>query len=70
MGFNKTIAESIKNSDADIVLVASDHIENGIEISIEGFRYVGAFEGYLCWKTGIYEPDFYWLFEKIEQPKK
>jgi len=60
------VVEAIEREQPDVVIFASDHTERGVTIHIEGYDLAGAFEGYLCWKTGIYEPDFYWIFRKQE----
>ena len=66
LGADESVIETIENEQPDVVIFASDHIESGLVVEIEGYYFVGAFEGYMYWKTGIYEPDFYWVFRKKE----
>lgn len=64
LGIGADVRQAIENKRPDIILIASDHIETNAVIEIEGYRLAEIFEGNLCWKTGIYEPDFYWIFYK------
>jgi hypothetical protein len=66
IGYNPAVAEAIVREQPDVVIFASDHIDPKFTIHIEGYDFGGAFEGFLCWKTGIYESDFYWVFRKQE----
>jgi hypothetical protein len=66
VGFNQKIIDSIKSEQPDLVIIASDHLEGNSAIELEGYRLAGFFEGNLCWKAGIFEPDSYWIFRKTE----
>lgn len=66
VGYNQTVAAAIAFEQPDVIIFSSDHFEPGLVVEIEGYDYKGAFEGNLCWKTGIYEPDFYWIFRRRE----
>jgi len=66
INFNPSVIQAIQQTQPDIVIFASDHIDHNSKIEIEGYRLFGKSQGYICWKTGIYEPDFYWVFHKIE----
>lgn len=64
LGVGANVREAITNQQPDVVLIASDHLEPNAAVEIEGYRQVKIFEGNLCWKTGIYEPDSYRIFYK------
>jgi hypothetical protein len=66
VGYHSEVVDSIQREQPDVVIFASDHMEPNTTIKLEGYRFVKAFEGNLYWKTGIYEPDSYWIFQKEE----
>ncbi|MDQ4123529.1 MAG: hypothetical protein M3209_18995 [Acidobacteriota bacterium] len=65
-GAGPEVINRIENEQPDLAVFASDHMEPNTTIEIKGYRFVGAFEGNLCWKTGLFEPDTFWVFRKIE----
>jgi hypothetical protein len=66
VGFNQKVIDSIKSEQPDVVIIASDHLEGNSAIELEGYRLSVFFEGNICWKAGIFEPDSYWILRKTE----
>jgi hypothetical protein len=66
LGAGADVIENIENDQPDLVIFASDHMENVKEIAIPGYKVAGIFEGSLSWKSGLYEPDTFYVFQKIE----
>jgi hypothetical protein len=66
VGFNPYIIDIIKSEQPDLVIVASDHLNRDSSSELEGYQLTGFFEGNICWKSGIFEPDSYWIFRKVE----
>jgi hypothetical protein len=64
VGINPSIIGRIESEQPDVVVFASDHIDAGQPIEIQGYQFVDLFEGNLYWKTGIYEQNSYWVFRR------
>lgn len=66
VGFHSALVERVRKDQPDVVIFASDHIEPNTTLELEGYVFAGEIKGNLFWKTGIYEPDTYWIFLKAE----
>jgi hypothetical protein len=66
VGFNQNIIDSIKSEQPDLVIIASDHLDENPALELEGYRLAEFFEGNLCWKAGTFEPDSYRIFRKSQ----
>jgi hypothetical protein len=64
LGASSEVIDSIQKEQPDILVFASDHLDITAIKEIEGYRFEGVFEGYLYWKTGFHELNFYWVFRK------
>lgn len=62
MGARPAVISRIERERPDAVIFASDHIDPLHVIEIDGYRLAATFDGNLCWKTGLYEPDSFKLF--------
>lgn len=71
VGASPGILDTIECEQPDLVIFASDHIPSQEIIDLPGYRAVKFFSGYLCWKTGLIEPECYLVFRKRRQePEK
>ena len=66
LGANVQVIDTIQCERPDVVIFASDHIPSQQKIYIPGYKAVAFFTGYLCWKTGVLEPECYLVFKKKE----
>jgi hypothetical protein len=66
LGADEQIFASIENEKPDVLIFAADHLDVNLIKEIKGYRYERAFEGYLYWKTGFHELNYYWLFRRNE----
>jgi hypothetical protein len=64
LGADRQIIDSIRSENPDVVIFASDHLDITAIKEIDGYRYERTFEGYLYWKTGFQELNFYWVFRR------
>ncbi|HEX8331405.1 MAG TPA: hypothetical protein VF622_02215, partial [Segetibacter sp.] len=67
LGFDSCVIEKVQKDQPNLVIVASHYIPRQKTIKFEGYKYVGLFKGFLCWKTRRYEPESYLLFRKEDQ---
>lgn len=71
VGATQNVLDTIECLQPEVVIFASDHIASKQKIEIPGYRAVAFFKGYLCWKTGLSEPECYLIFRKKEpEPEK
>lgn len=71
LGASPFVLDTITCEKPDAVIFASDHIPRNYIIELPGFRAASFFKGYLCWKTGLIEPECYLVFIKHEEkPEK
>lgn len=66
VGAGINVIDTIQCEQPNVVIFASDHIPSRKKIFIPGYKPVAFFEGYLCWKTGLLEPECYLVFKKNE----
>lgn len=66
VGFYADIINIIQNEQPNLVVIASDHVDENTAVELEGYRLAGFFEGNICWKSGSYESDSYWILRKTE----
>lgn len=64
MGAGAGVIGRIEREQPDFVVFASDHIDIHSEIKIPGYDLVEIFEGDLYWKTGLFEPDSFFVYRK------
>jgi hypothetical protein len=64
LGASKSVIDTIECLQPGVVIFASDHIKSKQKIELPGYKAVGFFKGYLCWKTGLNEPECYLIFKK------
>ncbi|MCW3111680.1 MAG: hypothetical protein JWR18_76 [Segetibacter sp.] len=64
VGASKAVLDTIECLQPDVVIFASDHIRSKKKIELPGYKAVAFFKGYLCWKTGLSEPECYLIFRK------
>lgn len=65
VGFYPQLVDTIQTEKPDAVIIASDHLEPNTRIELEGYRPI-VFAGNICWKTGIYESDSFYIFRKAD----
>jgi len=71
VGASKEVLDTIECLQPGVVIFASDHIPRRQKIELPGYRAVAFFKGYLCWKTGLSEPECYLVFRKdTPEPEK
>jgi len=68
VGATQEVLDTIECLKPEVVIFASDHIPRKQKIELPGYKPVAFFKGYLCWKTGLSEPECYLMFRK-EQPE-
>jgi hypothetical protein len=64
VGASKAVLDTIECLQPGVVIFASDHIPRKQKIELPGYKPVAFFKGYLCWKTGLSEPECYLIFKK------
>ncbi|MGI8634900.1 MAG: hypothetical protein ACR2KZ_05810 [Segetibacter sp.] len=69
VGASQAVLDTIECLQPGVVIFASDHIPGKQRIDLPGYKVVAFFKGYLCWKTGLSEPECYLIFRK-NQPQK
>jgi hypothetical protein len=67
IGATEKVIDTIECEQPDVVIFASDHIPSKYKIELPGYKAVAFFKGYLCWKTGLLEPECYLVFRKQEE---
>jgi hypothetical protein len=67
VGATEKIIDTIECEQPDVVIFASDHIPSRYRIDLPGYKSVAFFKGYMCWKTGLLEPECYLVFRKEEE---
>jgi hypothetical protein len=67
IGATEKVIDTIECEQPAIVIFASDHIPSRYRIDLPGYKPVAFFKGYLCWKTGLLEPECYLVFRKQEE---
>lgn len=70
VGASRETIDTIECEQPQLVIFASDHIRSQQKITVPGYKPVAFFRGYLCWKTGLLEPECYLVFKKQEQEKE
>lgn len=71
VGATQSVLDTIECLQPGVVIFASDHIPRRQKIELPGYKAVAFFKGYLCWKTGLSEPECYLIFRKDEpEPEK
>lgn len=71
VGASQEVLDTIECLQPGVVIFASDHIPRRQRIELPGYKAVAFFKGYLCWKTGLSEPECYLIFRKQEpEPEK
>ena len=70
VGAEPPILDTIGCEQPATVIFASDHIPGGKRIELPGYKATAFFRGYLCWKTGVIEPECYLLFTKKTEEEK
>ncbi|MDB5250152.1 MAG: hypothetical protein JWQ40_4546 [Segetibacter sp.] len=66
VGATPFVLDTIGCVQPEVVIFASDHIPSRQRIELPGYKAVAFFKGYLCWKTGVIEPECYLVFRKKE----
>jgi hypothetical protein len=66
VGAGKIVLNSVVYDQPDLVVFASHYIPRQKRIRIAGYDVVGTFKGFLCWKTGVLEPESYLVFKKSD----
>lgn len=66
VGATPGVLDTIECEQPELVIFSSDHIRSQQVIRLPGYRAVAFFKGYLCWKTGVIEPECYLVFRKKE----
>lgn len=66
MGAGADVIKRIVTEQPDLVVFASDHIDIYSEIKVPGYDLVEVFEGNLYWKTGLFEPDTFFVYQKSQ----
>ena len=69
VGASQAVLDTIECLQPGVVIFASDHIARKQRIELPGYKAVAFFKGYLCWKTGLSEPECYLIFRK-NQPQE
>jgi hypothetical protein len=64
VGATPPVLDTIGCEQPEVVIFASDHIPSRQLIELPGYKPVAFFKGYLCWKTGVIEPECYLVFRK------
>ncbi|GEO11273.1 hypothetical protein [Segetibacter aerophilus] len=67
VGASKAVLDTIECLQPSVVIFASDHIPRKAKITLPGYKPVAFFKGYLCWKTGLSEPECYLIFRKNKE---
>ncbi|MCW3080426.1 hypothetical protein [Segetibacter sp.] len=67
VGASKAVLDTIECLQPGVVIFASDHIKSKAKIELRGYKAVAFFKGYLCWKTGLSEPECYLIFRKTKE---
>jgi hypothetical protein len=67
LGFDSCMIEKIQKDKPNLVIVASHYIPKQKTVKFEGYKFIGLFKGFLCWKTNRYEPESYLMFRKEEE---
>jgi hypothetical protein len=67
VGVDSCVIEKVQKEQPNVIIVASHYIPQQKTVKFEGYKYVGLFKGFLCWKTRRYEPESYLMFRKEEQ---
>jgi hypothetical protein len=70
VGATQAVLDTIECEQPEVVIFASDHIPRKQKIVLPGYRPIAFFKGYLCWKTGLSEPECYLLFKKQEPERE
>jgi len=74
LGASQDVLDTIECLQPQVVIFASDHIKSKQKIELPGYKAVAFFKGYLCWKTGLNEPECYLLFKRdscqYQEPEK
>jgi hypothetical protein len=70
LGASDAVLDTIQCLQPEVVIFASDHIRSRQRIELPGYKVVGFFKGYLCWKTGLNEPECYLIFRKDRNQEK
>jgi len=66
VGASPFILDTITCEQPDVVIFSSDHIPHQYRIDLPNYKAVAFFSGYLCWKTGLIEPECYLVFKKTD----
>jgi hypothetical protein len=71
VGASQAVLDTIECLQPGVVIFASDHIGTNEKIDLPGYKAVAFFKGYLCWKTGLSEPECYLIFRKnkVKEPE-
>lgn len=74
IGASQEVLDTIEYEQPDVVIFSSDHIPSQYKIELADYKADAFFIGYLCWKTGLIEPECYLVFTKkpevlIQPPK-
>jgi hypothetical protein len=64
LGAGQEVINRIEKEQPDFAVFASDHIDIYSEIRIPGYDLIQVFEGNLYWKTGLFEPDSFFVYRK------
>jgi hypothetical protein len=67
IGYDSCMIEKVQTDKPGLVIVASHYIPRQKTVKFEGYKFIGLFKGFLCWKTKRYEPESYLLFRKEEK---
>lgn len=67
VGASQEVLDTIECLQPEVVIFASDHIRSKQKIELPGYKAVAFFKGYLCWKTGLSEPECYLIFKKDDE---
>lgn len=67
VGATREVLDTIECLQPGVVIFASDHIPRKQKIELPGYKAVAFFKGYLCWKTGLSEPECYLVFRKKDE---
>ena len=66
LGFDSCVIQKVQKDQPEAIIVASHYIPRQKAVKFEGYKYIGLFKGFLCWKTRRYEPESYLVFRKDE----
>ena len=64
VGASQDVLDTIEYEQPQIVIFSSDHIPSRQKIELPDYKPLAFFKGYLCWKTGLIEPECYLVFTK------